>query len=93
MEYQPLEKLFYKDRSSERFTENSRLAQQRLLDDSSFRTSFVTNAGELFLAVPRELSILNNQVLTRESEVAEAVIGLPPSPCGPSSGALSSTRL
>ena len=78
MGYRSLEKLFYMGRPPERLAENERLARQRLLDDSSFRTGFDTDAGELFLAVPRELSVLNEQVLTREREVSDAAAGLPP---------------
>ena len=77
MGYQSLEKLFYKDRSSERFTENERLARQRLLDDSSFRIGFAMGAEELFLAAPRELTVLCHQVLARECEVVDATKELP----------------
>lgn len=70
MAYEPLEKLFYRDASSNRFAENERLARQRLEDASSFRLGYSTQAGELFVAVPRELSLLNEQVLSGERRVS-----------------------
>lgn len=66
MEYKSLEKLFYMDASSDRYANNERLAEERLTADSTFRTGVMTDYGELFLATPRELSLLNERVLRLE---------------------------
>lgn len=62
MSYYSLKDLFYKDASNERFAENDRLARVRRDAESTFRTGVETPSGELFLAVPRELSLLNERV-------------------------------
>lgn len=77
MPYESLEKIFHKDRSNERFERNQQLAQERLLAESTFRTGFSTESGELFLAVPRELSLLNETVLRREREISLLLTDLP----------------
>jgi Fic family protein len=66
MAYKSLKKLFYMDSSSERFANNKRLAAERLNAESTFRTGMITGEGELFLAVPHELSVLSEQVLRKE---------------------------
>lgn len=78
MSYEPLTKLFYSDTSSDRFGRNERLAAERLNADSSFRTGIVSPSGELFLAVPRELSVLNERVLRMERKVSASMRALPP---------------
>ena len=66
MAYKSLKKLFYMDSSSERCANNKRLAAERLNAESTFRTGMITGEGELFLAVPHELSVLSEQVLRKE---------------------------
>ena len=66
MAYKSLKKLFYMDSSSERFANNKRLAAERLNAESTFRTGMITGEGELFLAVPHELSVLSEQALRKE---------------------------
>ena len=78
MAYEPLAKLLHKDRSSGRFIVNEQLARQRLEAESTFRTGFETPAGELFLAVPRELSVLSESVLRLERLVSKGMEALPP---------------
>ncbi|HQE70669.1 MAG TPA: Fic family protein, partial [Atopobiaceae bacterium] len=78
MGYQPLEKIFHKDPTPERFSENKRLAEKRREAESTFRTGIVTEAGELFLAVPRELSLLNEKILRIERLVSQKMRQLPP---------------
>lgn len=77
MPYEPLAKIFHRDTSPSRFNENDRLARARLEADATFRTGIVAPTGELFLAVPRELSLLNEGVLRRERGVAAAFDRLP----------------
>lgn len=78
MPYRTLEKLFYMDTSAERFTKHDQLAQERLEASSTFRTGVSLAYGELFLAVPRELSVLTEQVLRRERKVSSLWRALPP---------------
>lgn len=78
MGYQSLEKIFHKDPTPERFSENKRLAEKRREAESTFRTGIVTETGELFLAVPRELSLLNEKILRVERLVSQKMRQLPP---------------
>lgn len=77
MEYLTLEKLFHMNSSSDRFAEHERLLHERLANESSFRTGIALDTGELFLAVPRELSIATEQVLRRERRVSALWRNLP----------------
>lgn len=77
MAYQSLEKLFHMDASSKRFENNVALAASRREAESSFKTSFEIGGEELFLATPRELSLLNETILGREREIAVALSDLP----------------
>lgn len=72
MGYKRLDKLFYVDTSSDRQNANEREAHTRLTAPSSFRTGIEVGAGELFLAVPRELSLVTEQVLRAERKVSRA---------------------
>lgn len=78
MAYPTLEKLFYADSSSDRYASHRARAQQRLTNEATFRTGIHLEHGELFLAVPRELSIETEQVLRRERRVSALWKGLPP---------------
>ncbi|WP_303213492.1 Fic family protein [uncultured Enorma sp.] len=77
MSYPTLEKLFYQDSSSERFDRHAHLARQRLESESTFRTGIELAHGELFLAVPRELSTSSERILRRERRVSALWRGLP----------------
>lgn len=46
--------------------------------DSTFRTGMMTPHGELFLAVPRELSVINERILRFERKIASRMRSLPP---------------
>lgn len=59
MSYEPLANLFDKDSTSDRFSNAEVRAKMRTEADSTFRTGITTPEGELFLAVPRELSLLS----------------------------------
>lgn len=78
MAYPTLEKLFYADNSSDRFAAHELRAQARLEEESTFRTGIETATGELFLAVPRDLSIMTEQILRRERRVSALWAQLPP---------------
>lgn len=77
MPYESLAKIFHKDSSTARFATNERLATERREAPSTFRTAIQTSSGELFLAVPRELSLINERVLRRERRVSALLRGLP----------------
>lgn len=78
MSYPTLQKLFHADSSNRRFEGNISLAEARRNAESTFRTGFKINGEELFLATPRELSLLNEVILGREREIAVALSELPP---------------
>lgn len=75
--YQPLEKLFYSDTSSDREKRVRAEAERRLDNPSTFRTGIETSTGELFLATPRELSLLNEKMLRVERKVSQLWRDLP----------------
>lgn len=77
MAYKRLDKLFYEDDSSDRLSANEREACERLVAPSSFRTGIDIGTGELFLAVPRELSLVTEQVLRAERRVSRSWNALP----------------
>lgn len=77
MTYESLRTLFYKDASADRYSNAEALARLRFEAESTFRTGLDTPMGELYLAVPRELSLLNEQVLRRERRIASRMRELP----------------
>ncbi len=77
MDYPTLEKLFYKDTSSQHFDNHQEQLRLRLEAESTFRTGIMLEHGELFCAVPRELSLASEQVLRRERRVSALWKALP----------------
>lgn len=75
--YQPLSKLFYVDATPSRYSSNTAEAQRRLTCPSTFRTGIELEHGELFLAVPRELTLLHEDVHQAERAVAGLWNSLP----------------
>lgn len=82
MPYPTLEKTFYKDASSERFRHHEEHYRQRLEAESTFRTGIMLEHGELFCAVPRELSAMTERVLRRERKVSSLWRALPTAALG-----------
>ena len=82
MPYPTLEKLFYMDNSSERFQHHEEQHRLRLDAESTFRTGIELEHGELFCAVPRELSVATEQVLRRERRVSALWRSLPTAALG-----------
>ena len=76
--YRTLEKEFYANSSSDRYTAHDALLSKRFDSDSTFKTGIALSTGELFLAVPRELSIATEHVLRRERRVSALWRALPP---------------
>lgn len=77
MEYKDLATIFHIDASPERATNIQEILKDRKESISSFDLGLILPAGELFLAVPRELSILNQKVLRRERKVSNLMKSLP----------------
>ena len=77
MAYKDLAKLYHADSSSDRYANLEEEHQHRLQADSTFRLGFRTTAGELFIACPRELTLLTQQVLAGESQIATLAASLP----------------
>lgn len=69
--YQTLKKTLYADPTSQRFQNHDAEAARRLGDPSTFRTGITLEHGELFCAMPRELSLASEQVIRRERDVSE----------------------
>ena len=78
MTYRTLSKLFHMDKSTEALRCNRALAEERRGAESSFRLGIKSNGEELFFAVPRELSVLNETVLRKERRVSNLYASLPP---------------
>lgn len=76
-EYVPLQKLYYRDDSSERDAAVLAEARKRLNNESTFRIGIEIKAGELFLAMPRQLSIINERLLRVERKVSQLWRELP----------------
>jgi len=76
--YEMLDSLFYRDRSANRHAANEELARTRRESPSTFRTGIVLDTGELFLAVPQELTLLNERMLRVERKVTLSWNTLPP---------------
>lgn len=77
MKYKELAKLYHMDSSAGRDSENIRLAHERQSAESSFRLGYSISNGELFIAVPKELSILNEKVLRTERKVSLNLRAMP----------------
>lgn len=77
MEYISLTKALYSDATPERFDNVRALHATRLESESTFRTGITISGDELFLAVPRELSLLNEKVLRREQRIATHMRAIP----------------
>jgi Fic family protein len=76
-EYLPLQKLFYRDKNSQRDAAIQAEAKKRLESESSFRTGIEIESGELFLATPRQLSIVSERLLRVERKVSQLWRDLP----------------
>lgn len=68
--YRRLSTLFHMDASAEAKTKLEHAARERLESDSTFRTGIATKLGELFVAMPRELTVRINDVLVQDRKVA-----------------------
>lgn len=69
MAYETLEKLFYKNAGSDRFSQNDALACERLHGDSAFATGIQLEHGELFMITPPELSLASEYIFQTEEQI------------------------
>ena len=77
MTYESLKTLFHKDRTNERFSKYLLMAEERRNADSAFRTGVFAKDVEFFMAVPRELSVLEENVLRFERRISDLARALP----------------
>lgn len=77
MEYKELATLYHMDSSSNRKANNLAEAKKRLEQDSTFKIGYTSTEGDPFIAVPRELSMLNEKVLRTERLVSSRMKALP----------------
>lgn len=78
MDYQELSKAFYQSTSADRFAELDEQARYRRAMPSSFDLGIETSNGPLFIAMPRELFVLYEQILRTERKVSSLMRSLPP---------------
>lgn len=77
MEYKDLATLYHMDSSANRESAIQNILAKRKNSDSTFDLGFSLPTGNLFLAVPRELNMLTQQVLRRERKVSNLMRALP----------------
>lgn len=68
--YETLARRFHMDTSNDAFKNLDRLATQRREAESTYRTGIVTQAGELFVAMPHQLTQALTDVLLAERRVS-----------------------
>lgn len=78
MDYQELSKVFYKSASTDRFADLDEQARYRRTMPSSFDLGLETSDGVLFIAMPRELFVLYEQILRTERKVSSLMRSIPP---------------
>lgn len=77
MGYKELTTLYHMDTSASQKSNLHTEWKRRLEADSTFRLGYQTPQGELFIATPRELSILQEQVLRTERKVSKLANSIP----------------
>lgn len=77
MEYKELATLYHMDASANRNSTLQAEWEKRLTSASTFRLGYNTPQGELFIATPRELSLLQERVLRAERKVSQLMRNIP----------------
>lgn len=77
MDYKEPATLYHMDVSSSREGNLLRLIEERRNSPSSFSLNYSTEAGELFVSMPREVSVLQERVLRRERKVSKLMGSIP----------------
>lgn len=75
--YKELAKIYHTDTSNSRDANIAHAYQARFDAESTFRLTFNTPNGELFIAVPRELSAQSERVLCAERKISHLLRQLP----------------
>lgn len=78
MEYKELAMLFHMDTSSERYSANEAEYEHRKAMDSTFHIQVFADSDELFIAMPREMSVLMEKVLRAERKSSSMMRSIPP---------------
>lgn len=77
MKYEELSKLYYRSQESDRDKVVEQELTARRDASSSFKINFATKTGGLFIAAPREMTILLERVLRRERKISKLMQQLP----------------
>lgn len=78
MKYRDLATLYHMDSSSSRESTHKKEYNRRFNMESTFRLGISTDKGELFIAVPREMTVLMERVMQTEQKLSRLVDSLPP---------------
>ena len=78
MEYPELSKLFHMDTSSDRNSKNDTEAARRKEMDSTFVVEMLSDSEDLFIATPREMSVLIEKILRAERKTSAMMRSIPP---------------
>jgi Fic family protein len=78
VEYRELAELYHRDNSNSRAIHIEEEEHRRRTADATFLTGIETDNGELFIAMPRELSLLSEDVLRAEQRVSSLLRSMPP---------------
>ena len=78
MEYKELSKLYYMNDSPTRDSDLAAEEKRRRTAASTFDTGYETPDGTLFVAMPRELTILAEKIMRSERRVSKLMESLPP---------------
>ncbi|MDF7665575.1 Fic family protein [Bifidobacterium sp. ESL0745] len=68
--YPTLASMYHADSSANIKSNHERAVRQRLEADSTFRTGIMADSGELFVAVPRQMSVKLESILDEERDIA-----------------------
>ncbi|MGN0261883.1 MAG: Fic family protein [Eggerthellaceae bacterium] len=79
MEYKELSRVSYADSSNDFEATLEREYRMRFEAASTFRLGFDTPEGELFIAVPREMSLLTEKILRTERRISSMLQSMPAS--------------
>lgn len=78
MEYPELSKLFHMDTSAERESKNKAELERRKSMDSTFIIKILDDMDDLFITMPREMSVLVEKVLRAERKCSSMMRSIPP---------------
>lgn len=78
MEYKELSKLFHMDTSNNRYAANIEEYERRKSADSTFCIKVFEGSNELFIAMPREMTVLMESILRTERKSSSMMKSIPP---------------